>query len=226
MTSARRTRRRIRRLLDYLADELVKSGYDQRHVLRLISQLGDVPAFVRDESDEHRRRAALRPGDPASKLSAEILLDTLCQVTGSELDWASLPDGSRSAQRAGLGARRKKEASSDVDKFLRSFGKPPRLTNCDCERSTAGTISQSFQMLSGPLPAELLAQPDNQLDRWAKSQLPVAHLLEEIWWTTLTRAPTSEEEQAAKQLLVRATRSEKSGDRRAVLEDIGLGAGE
>jgi hypothetical protein len=205
-------------LLDYLADELVKSGYDQRHVLRLILNSATYqrssatnPTNVDDE--QHYARAIPR------KLSAEILLDTLCQVTGSQLDWASLPDGSRSAQRAGLGARRRKEASSDVDKFLRSFGKPPRLTNCDCERSTAGTISQSFQMLSGPLPAELLAQPDNQLDRWAKSQLPSAHLIEEIWWTTLTRAPTSEEQQAATQLLT-SDKVRESGDRRAVLEDL------
>ncbi len=205
-------------LLDYLAEELVKSGYDQRHVLRLLLNSATYqrssasnPTNVDDE--QHYARAIPR------KLSAEVLLDTLCQVTGSQLDWASLPDGSRSAQRAGLGARRKKEASSDVDKFLRSFGKPPRLTNCECERSTAGTISQSFQMLSGPLPAELLAQPDNQLDRWAKSQLPAAHLIEEIWWTTLTRAPTSEEQQAAKELLT-SDKVRESGDRRAVLEDL------
>lgn len=205
-------------LLDYLADELVKSGYDQRHVLRLILnsatyQRSSVTNPTNIDDEQHYARAIPR------KLSAEILLDTLCQVTGSELDWASLPDGSRSVQRAGLGARRRKEPSTDLDKFLRSFGKPPRLTNCDCERSTAGTISQSFQMLSGPLPAELLAQPDNQLDRWAKSQLPVAHLIEEIWWTTLTRAPTSEELQTATQLLS-SDKARDPKERRAVLEDL------
>jgi hypothetical protein len=205
-------------LLDYLADELVKSGYDQRHVLRLILnsatyQRSSAANPTNLDDEQHYARAIPR------KLSAEILLDTLCQVTGSQLDWASLPDGSRSAQRAGLGAKRRREASSDVDKFLRSFGKPPRLTNCECERSTAGTISQSFQMLSGPLPAELLTQPDNQLDRWTKSQLPVAHLIEEIWWTTLTRVPTSEEEQAAKQLLTSDMVTDPK-ERRAVIEDI------
>jgi hypothetical protein len=205
-------------LLDYLAAELVKSGYDQRHVLRLILNSATYqrstatnPTNVDDE--QHYARAIPR------KLSAEVLLDTLCQVTGSELDWASLPDGSRSAQRAGLGARRKKESSSDVDKFLRSFGKPPRLTNCDCERSTAGTISQSFQMLSGPLPAELLAQPDNQLARWAKSQLRDSHLISEIWWTILTREPTSEEDLAVRQMLT-SDKVRAAGDRRPVIEDI------
>ncbi len=205
-------------LLDYLADELIKSGYDQRHVLRLILNSATYqrssatnPTNVDDE--QHYARAIPR------KLSAEVLLDTLCQVTGSQLDWANLPDGARSAQRAGLGARRKKEASSDVDKFLRSFGKPPRLTNCECERSTAGTISQSFQMLSGPLPAELLTQRTTNSTAGTKSPLRDSHLISEIWWTILTREPTSEEDQAVRQLLT-SDKVPRRGDRRMVIEDI------
>ena len=90
-------------LLDYLADELIKSGYDQRHVLRLILNSATYqrssatnPTNVDDE--QHYARAIPR------KLSAEVLLDTLCQVTGSQVDWASLPDGSR--RRSGRGLRR------------------------------------------------------------------------------------------------------------------------
>ena len=47
--------------------------------------------------------------------------------------------------------------------FLVTFGKPPRLLVCECERSSDTTLGQTFQLISGPEVSSLLSAPDNRL---------------------------------------------------------------
>jgi len=101
-----------------------------------------------------------------------------------------------------------------ADQFLKTFGKPPRLQACECERTGEPTLGQAFQLVSGPLVNELLSQRDNRLGRLIGSGKSTAEIVDELFWTALSRPPTDEERQASIAL------ADSPGDKRAHLEDL------
>src|SRR5262249_45388242 len=99
-------------LLDALAQDLVKSQFDLRHVVRSIMnsrtyQLSAVPNDTNRDDESNFSRALVRP------LQAEVLLDAMAQVTGSSPRFAGWPAGTRAVQLPGVGAqgRRAKAAN-------------------------------------------------------------------------------------------------------------------
>ena len=103
---------------------------------------------------------------------------------------------------------------SEVDNFLETFGKPPRLLTCECERSADTTMGQAFQMVSGPAINDLLDAPHNRLEQLLASGKSDRETIGELYWTALTRAPTDKELNTTVALL------EKSNNRRQALEDV------
>src|SRR2546430_16943326 len=104
------------------------------------------------------------------------------------------PAGLPAAQLPGALAERKRDQKmSEVENFLETFGKPPRLLTCECERSGDTTMGQAFQMISGAAINELLDDPDNRLTQLLGSGKSDAEQVEELYWTALTRSPTGKE---------------------------------
>src|SRR2546430_12130403 len=69
------------------------------------------------------------------------------------------PAGLPAAQLPGALAERKRDQKmSEVENFLETFGKPPRLLTCECERSGDTTMGQAFQMRSEEHTSELQSQ--------------------------------------------------------------------
>jgi hypothetical protein len=101
-----------------------------------------------------------------------------------------------------------------VDFFLEVFGKPPRLLTCECERSGETTMSQAFQMISGPAMNELLDESDNRLAKLATAGKSNREMIEELYWSALTRPPSEAELAKGAALLANAK------DRRQALEDL------
>ena len=75
-------------------------------------------------------------------------------------------------------------------------------------------MGQAFQMISGPTINELLAEKMNRVSRLLAANKSNTEIIEELFWTALTRAPKPEE---LKNLLPGL---ESAHDRRAELEDI------
>src|SRR5690606_11714854 len=100
------------------------------------------------------------------------------------------------------------------DRFLKLFGKPPRLTACDCERTQETTLAQTFRLISGELVDELLNAKQNRLAELAASDLSDDQIVDELYWSALTREPTPDERNAAKEHI------DSRNDRRAAIEDI------
>ena len=125
-------------LLSALAADFVASGFDMRRVLRLITtsttyQL-DSSANV-DNLDETTGHSRFYP----QRLSAEMLLDSIDQVTSRPTTYSGLPSGTRAMQ------------LPDEDysnRFLKLFGRPPRESACECERTAAPSLSQSLFSLN------------------------------------------------------------------------------
>jgi len=100
------------------------------------------------------------------------------------------------------------------EQFLVTFGKPPRLLSCDCERSTDTTLGQTFHLISGPEVTKLVGHPDNRIAKLLASGKTDEQAVEELYWTALTRPPSAEEAAAM------VGHVKVSKDRRRGLEDV------
>lgn len=203
-------------LLEELASDFAARRFDLRHLVRTIMnsstyQLAAEPNETNREDEANFSHALVR------RLSAEQLLDALSQTTGAAPRFEGYPDGMRAGQLPGVRASRGRRRSSLDEQFLTLFGKPPRLLTCECERSTEATLSQAFQLVSGPAINELLSRRDNRLDALLASGLSAADMVRELFLTALARFPDAEESRAAVEYLNTAA------DRRAALEDLAWG---
>ncbi|MBI3414744.1 MAG: DUF1553 domain-containing protein [Verrucomicrobia bacterium] len=204
-------------LLDALAADFVKHKFDLRHTIRLVMnsrayQLSSEPNDTSRDDELNYSHALVR------RLAAEQLLDCEAQVAGVPTQFRGYPAGLRATQLPGAHTeRRRGEKIGAADLFLEIFGKPQRLLTCECERSADTTMGQAFQMISGPSVNELLTQSDNRLTRLLASGQPNAAVIDELYWTALTRAPSATESAKATSHL------QKAKDRRTALEDLAWG---
>ena len=202
-------------LLAALSAEFVKSGFSLKHVIRLVMnsrayQTTSEPNETNRDDDLNYARASVR------RLTAEQLFDTLHQVTGVTPEFRNFPAGTRAAELPGarLEGRRGRRTQLSPDAFMAIFGKPPRITTCDCERSAETTMGQAFQMISGPAVNELLTQSDNRLGPLLEAVKSNRDLMTELYWSVLTRAPSETE------LTKTLAHIEQAKDRRAAVEDV------
>jgi len=201
-------------LLQALAQDLVRHHFDLRYLVRLIMnsrtyQLASEPNDTNLSDEIDFSHALVR------RLGAEQLLDCQSQVIGVPLKFAGYPAGLRAAQLPGVRPESKgKRGANQFDQFLEIFGKPPRLLTTDAERSCECNMGQAFQMISGPTVNELLAEKQNRISRLIAAGRSNQQIVEELFWSALTRGPTKEELDDALSGLNSAK------DRRAELEDI------
>jgi len=200
-------------LLNGLADYLVQNGFRLKPVIRLICasrtyQLSAVPNDTNAEDDINFSRALVR------RLPAEPLLDAINGALGEDLAMENFPEARRAAQIPGARFITKSRKPSPDELFLREFGKPPRNTACDCERSSASSLSQIFTLTSGPGMHRLLRKEDNHLGQLLRSDTAAPAMLTELYWRTLSRPPSQAESAKLVPLI------EQAADRRAMLEDI------
>ena len=197
-------------LLDELTADLVKNRFDLRHLIRQITAShtyqSAAESSLASTSDAVHYAYCL----PRS-LAAEQLLDSLSRVIGVPIEMNGLRAGQRVVQLAGPVSDRKKD---DAEKFLTVFGKPPRLMNSECERLCDPTLGQSFQMMSGPVVASMIAHSDNRLGRLLAANKSNAEIVEELSWAALGHAPTAAGRDGF------AGHLAASKNRRAALEDI------
>jgi hypothetical protein len=215
-------------LLDALSDDFVNSGFDVRHLVRVIMnsrtyQLSAEPNETNGGDEVNFSRAIVK------RLPAEELLDALTTVIGGTHKLYDSPEGTRAGQAWGVGAfqrramgeRRqrgqRRPTGSDAEKFLKLFGKPPRLLTCECERATDATLSQAFQLLSGPTIHRMLTEKDNRLAILLAGSESPGEIIDELYWGALARAPASDE------LDVLVRHMERSDDWREAVEDIAWG---
>jgi len=201
-------------LLEALARDFVRHKFDQRCLIRLIMnsrtyQLSSEPNETNEADETNFSHALVR------RLGAEQLLDCQSEVTGVALRFAGFPPGLRAAQLPGVRPEGKgKRRANALDQFLEIFGKPPRLLVTDTERTCECNMGQVFQMISGPTINELLAEKENRVSRLLAAGKSNREIVENLFWTALTRAPTKEELDDLMPGL------DAAKDRRAELEDI------
>jgi hypothetical protein len=203
-------------LLDALAADLVAGGFDLRHLIRRIMgsrtyQLSSIP------SDENAGDSVNFSHVIARRLTAEQILDCQSQVAGVPARFNGYPEGTRAAQLPGALTSGRRQRPTPAEGFLKTFGRPERLLACECERSGTTTMGQAFQLISGEALHAALTNAGNRIADLLSSGLSVPAMVEELYWTALSRPPSSAEAGASAALI------ERSADRRAALEDLTWG---
>lgn len=191
-------------VLDALADELVRGGFRTRPLVRFICasrvyQTASAPTSDNADDDLNWSRP------PVRQLTAEQLLDAVCDVTGMPESFPDLPAGTRAVQLPG---------GRTAHPFLKAFGKPGRTTVCECERTADATLLQSLQVISGPVVSAKLSAPDNRIGAMIRADASDGMIIDELFLTALTRLPTKDELNQLRRYLSAAP------SRRAALEDV------
>jgi hypothetical protein len=197
-------------LLEALTHDFVAHRFDLRYLIRTIMnsrtyQLSAVPNEWNREDETNFSHALVRP------LQAEQLLDALSQVTGVPAKFTSYPLGMRAGEIPGVRpAIRRDQRPTNSELFLKQFGKPERLLTCECERSDDATLGRAFQLLTGELLNQLLAEKDNRIGRLLAAGKTDREVIEEVYLAALSRSPSAEELKASIAFVAKA-KSRRSG---------------
>ncbi|MCU0703678.1 MAG: DUF1549 and DUF1553 domain-containing protein, partial [Fimbriiglobus sp.] len=174
------------RLLDALASEFVKSGYDLRKLETLVLnsrayQLSSVPNDTNQFDKNNFARGYVRP------LMAEQVVDVLNSACDVDENFAAdAPAGKKMSE---IGASR---LNAQVAYALRIFGRPPRTTACDCERAAELALPQTLYRMTDPTVAAKLTQ-SRRLAALVKNKVPDEQAVEELFLGSLSRLPTDKE---------------------------------
>jgi hypothetical protein len=149
-------------------------------------------------------------------MSAEVMLDTLSQVTGVPTEFPEYPKGLRALQLPD---------NNVVSYFLSAFGRPAREFTCECERSTEPSITQTLHLANGKTLNDKLKAPDNVIKRWLDENLLDGEVIDRVYLSALSRYPSASERErltAARADAVSAAADDaaKIAARRETLEDI------
>ncbi|HEV3024531.1 MAG TPA: DUF1549 domain-containing protein [Pirellulales bacterium] len=191
-------------LLEALAQDFAAHGFDRKHILRTI--LNSRTYQLSSRKNEFNKSDAKYFSHARTRLlSAEQLLDAICQVTSVPEKYAGLPAGTRATQLP----------SPDVDNyFLKVFGQPARETACQCERSNESNLSQALQMINGPLVHSKVRDENNRLKLMLKAQKSTQDVITELYLAAFCRKPSDAEMTTAANHVV------GSGDQVKGLEDV------
>jgi hypothetical protein len=178
------------RLLDALANDFVAHGYDIRRLERMIVssrayQRSSAPSEGSRDDHGNFARALPRP------LMAEVLVDALNDALGVPGEFG--PDAPGSARAIEIATNRVE--SPDLARVFRIFGRPERTAVCDCERPAAPAVPQTlFLMTDSGLLAKIKS---GRLRGLLGSDQSDAEIVDELFLTTLSRAPAGDESRAA-----------------------------
>lgn len=197
-------------LLALLERELVSHGFDLRHIYRLILNSATYQRSCIPTTNRPAVRS-LFAHYPLRRLDAEVLIDAICQITGTHEDYSSLipepwtfiPGENCSIALAD---------GSITSPFLEIFGRPARATGLESERNNAPTPAQKLHLLnSGHILSKLSGVGSPQARTTAQgrrrrrsrnvdattSATPSA--VDTVYLTVLSRFPTGDERDAITQ---------------------------
>ncbi|MEO8493705.1 MAG: DUF1549 domain-containing protein [Planctomycetota bacterium] len=171
-------------LLEGLAADFVKSGFDRKHVIRTILNSRTYQSSFEPNDfnkDDTKYFSHFQP----RLLSAEQLLDAICDVTAVPETFGSLPPTTRATQLP----------APDLVKheFLKIFGQPERQTVCQCERSSESNLGMAIQFFNGPLIYNKLRDGNNRFRKLLNEQKSDQEIITELHFAAVDRPPTEKE---------------------------------
>lgn len=181
------------KLLDRLTNDFVASGFDVQQLIRTICQSRVYQQSLTtnkwNADDDLNYSHAL-----ARRLPAEVLYDTIHRATGSMTKLPGLPIGTRAAQLL--------DSSVEIPGgFLNLFGKPPRESACECERSGSMMLGPVLNLVNGPVMANAIRDPNNRIAKLVATENDDGKVVDELFLAVLNRLPSPKEREAGVQSL-------------------------
>lgn len=192
-------------LLAWLTEEFVDSGFDRKHIIRLILNSNTYQLdFQRTPTgtDDARYFSYCRP----RLLQAEQLLDAIDQATGVAESFPGFPPKTKAIELPD---------GEYKHPFLEAFGRPARALACECERESGTNMSQALQIVGGAGVHAKLTGDGGRCAQLAAGDLAADEIIEELFLLTLSRYPTNEELSLLSRQL-----DAPGAERRRLIEDL------
>jgi hypothetical protein len=192
-------------LLEALAADFVAHQFDRRHILRTILnsrtyQASSLPNDFNRTDEKNFSHAQQKI------LTAEQLLDAVCQVTGTPERFGNLPLGTPATQLP---------APQPTNTFLSAFGQPARQSSCACERQSQPSLTQALQLSnSQTVESRLKSGGGKFLQEMAAQKKTDNEIITHLYLAALCRYPREIELNRAGAYLA------GSADRGSGIEDI------
>ena len=205
-------------LLAYLEQELVAARYDVKHLFRLILNSATYQQTSRPAGDRPAGESPPTEHDAAfaqyliRPLDAEVLIDALCQITGTSEQYSSaipepftfLPEFTRAITLAD---------GSITSPFLTTFGRPARDTGLESERTHRPTAGERLHLLNSSHVQQKVEQSIALQALGGNADMRQAVTL--LYLRVLSRPPTEQD------LEIAGTYAQASGaNRRAAMVDL------
>lgn len=192
-------------LLDALAQYAIRSQYDLHALIRLITdsrvyQMSSQPNATNERDEQNYSRARFK------RLGAEVLLDMISQTTGIAERFPGTAPGTRAIELWD---------SKVPHYFLKVFGRPERLSACECERHREPSVAQVLHLMNAPEIQARLSHEGGYIARLVKRQAADEALIEELYLTFFSRLPQDKERQYTLGYL-----RENRAKRREAVEDL------
>ena len=181
-------------LLAFLESEFVASGYDFKHLCRLIlnSKTYQLSAIPQSNSPEAAANFAYYP---LRRLDAEVLIDALDQIAGANEKYSSaipepytfIPDNLRSIALPD---------GSITSSFLEMFGRPSRDTGLESERNNRITAAQKLCLLNSSLMQRKI-ESSRMIELQTSPNRAPADIVTGMYLGILSRFPTAAESRTA-----------------------------
>ncbi len=172
-------------LLERLTNEFIESGFDVQHMMRLICKSRTYQASIEtnkwNEDDTINFSHAV-----ARRLPAEVLYDALNRATGSVSRLPGVPAGYRATQLPDVGLKL-------PSGFFEVFGRPPRESACECERTSGMMLGPVMTLVNGPTIADAIADPKNAIAALVAKESDDVKVVNELFMRILNRPATEEE---------------------------------
>lgn len=190
-------------LLEALARDLVESGYSLRHLCKTMVTSG-----------AYRLSSEPVPGNAADKqsyaryypkrMSAEVLHDAVHLVTGTPASFPGVPTDKHAPTRAIM-----LPDESFTSYFLDVFGRPQRLSPCECERVSEANLAQVLHLVNSEEIQSKISRVGARADLLAKDSRPDKEKVSELFLWALGHKPDESKLKLALSHIEKADKNKK-----------------
>lgn len=170
-------------LFDSLAQDFAASGYDVKQLVRVITNsyaYGLESAAHAGNARDTQTFSRFYP----RRLTAEVLLDGISQALDVPCEFPGVPPGTRAIDLPD---------ENVTAHFLDVFGRPARMSACECERVDAPALTQALELVNSAEIQRKLASKTGGAQKLADSDKSLTDLASEIFLRVLSRPPRPEE---------------------------------
>lgn len=181
-------------LLDALAKDFVENGFDVKKLLRRILT-SEVYQLSSNPTPENKLDEVFYTKYAVKRMGAEELLDAVNFATGTIDKFPNLPAGMRAVQLPDPNVQ---------NYFLDTFGRPPRVITCECERSAEPNMAQALHLMNSDFVQNKIAAKNGRIAKLLEAKKSDPEIVEELYLSTFSRPPTSAESTRAVEIINQA----------------------